>query len=889
MHRKLMCFAFMLAALAALALTGCSSDKRDNGGSSSEPATVTFKMFLEKQSAKAVVYEVESFKFTGFTDAEGETPCSHGAWSVAKDDSKLGAYQEVVFNDVPKNVVRFDIDYLDAEGNVFEVNRAISVNLASGSAEITIDEENNPPQEVCQISVKFAEGFEAPADAATYTVFVENDAAVIYAKTYDTIESPLPEASFDLVPISATQVRVIWFDAEGAELSSNVEALPENLQAGVTYPVTISGETPSANYSVLVKNVYQAEVADASKVSVSVIYASDYFESDSAEGQNVVYNKDDKTCSFDFDAIGDNAKVLSVTIADANFESPMAFEWLTYADGLALTAGTNELDVNDNEFAGGEGTSEKPYQVGNPRQLDNVRNYLDKSFEQCANIDFAGSCGIENKCDETGSYAPQTISESARFYNDKTGFAPIGTAEYDVSTSSFNTDKAFKGAFNGNEREITGLVQYGEQFLGLFGATHNAIFESVVLGADCSCCAPGSDTAIAIGSLIGAALDNITLEACKSSSLVSGYSAVGGQIGYIFANTDVELAVSITDCEFTGSVQAAGDYIGGIVGYNLNSTNSDNSLSFKGCTNSGEITGNSDVAGILGYSAKQNGKEKSTFANCTNEGQINGDDGVGGISAHLLSDDISVSGCVNKASINGNQCVAGIFANFIGYEAIVSGCENSGDISTTSEDAELFHFGGIVALCDVTKSFEVSNCVNEGTIKVWKNGRYIGGILGRYYSDTDGSSVTLNQCQSYGNINSGDSYCGGLAGEVRGPAGRVNSVSTEVRDCEFKATITLTTADSENGNVGGMLGFVQDIGGLKFTGDNKVLGKLTYDTEEEDCQCYGGAIGGADSAGVEDVKTALNSAISVDSNFIVSNKDKCIGLYCGNPYVDTLE
>ena len=843
MHRRLMCFAFMLVALAALALTGCSSDKRDNGGSSSEPATVTFKMFLEQKSAKAVAYEVESFKFTGFTDAEGETPCSHGAWSVDKDDSKLGTYQEIVFNDVPKNIVRFDIDYLDAEGNVLEINRAISVNLTDGSDEITIDGENNPPQEVCQVSVKFAEGFVVPEDAATYTVFVENDAAVIYTKTYDTIESPLPEAKFDLVPISATQVRVIWFDAEGAELSSNVETLPENLQAGVTYPVTISGDIPATTYSVLVKNIYQAEVADASNVSVSVIYASDSVDSDSAEGHNVVYNKDEKTCSFEFEPIGDNPKVLSITIADANFESPMAFEWLTYADGLALTAGTNELDVNGNEFAGGSGTEGEPYLVANPRQLDNVRNHLDASFKQIANIDFLDTCGITLAYDEeTGFYEidEDSKNENARFYNgedDAYGFEPIG-----------RDDGEFIGTYDGDNKTISHLVQYGSSAVGLFGYIDGASLKNITLDDTCYCAGPEESSYI--GSLVAIARDGSNLESCSSESHVGGYYNVGGLVSSLECKID-ESEVTIKECNFSGTVKGY-ESVGGIVSSVCESEEvMFGRVTFDNCVNSGAVLGYSNVGGICGYAGEWQVSINIEFTSCKNEG-----------------------------ALQGVEYVAGILGQGYAQYFTFSKCTNSGKLTGCGDNPN--NFGGIAGHISAAVEVSFNECTNTG--KISEVASELGGIAGVVLSEYS-ASLELNSCSSEGSLSVSKCHLGGLMYYTY-------AQKISCNDCKVSATMDAGSSDTSWS--GGMFGLIAYFEGLTFAGTNEVSGKISYG---ESSAYIGGAIGRAGKQGridrykptVAEVRAALKDVVVVGDGVIDSNEWNNIAKYCGYTWVDSLE
>ena len=611
---------------------------------------------------------------------------------------------------------------------------------------------------------------------------------------------------------------------------------------------------PVAVYSVVVKNVYQAEVADATKVRVGVSYAGDSLQSGSAEGKNVVYDKDAKTCSFDFAALDANAKLLSVTIADANFASPMAFEWFTVAAGVKLVDGVNEVDIEENEFAGGEGSSENPYQVGNPRQLDNVRNYLDKYFEQCANINFAGSCGIANEYDEeTGYYNPKTINDKARFYNGANnayGFEPIGIE-----------DAMFAGAYDGREMSIADLVQYGEAGVGLFGVAQNASLQNIILDSSCSCA--GGEEAQGIGSLVGLVYDGLTIDNCQSASAVGGYKGVGGLVGSATAVT-ADSEFSVKGCQFSGNVDGDTE-VGGIVGL---MTTSDFSLTYKSIN----------------------------FANCVNSGTISGYEDIGGICGasyydilEASSDSLFFSNCHNKGALCGTSCVAGI-CGFCCAQCNIAfaDCSNIGELKGNSNSSTAF--GGIAGDTYANEKIEFTACTNESNITLeGEESMFVGGIVDFADSLTDDIFIelALKSCTSSGSLTAGYSV-GGL---MFGIGGNVNVIACD--NCNADAAINL--GGQENSQSGGLFGCVRDITGMTITGTNKVSGKISYG---DGAGYIGGAIGkayaGFSEYGIpivateEQVKDVFQN-VTVASGVIESSSESAhIGTYSGNPWVDSL-
>ena len=144
----------------------------------------------------------------------------------------------------------------------------------------------------------------------------------------------------------------------------------------------------------------------------------------------------------------------------------------------------NAFNVNfensNGDFAGGEGTSEKPYLISQPRHFFNINKqddqgkylYLDKSFQQKEDIDFSHLTGLKivSATDDKDITVEKT-NEKAPFYNEGHGINSIGVLG-DVNTTEAH-QYSFKGNYNGNNKTIDGIMfvnpdtQYNHYFQGL--------------------------------------------------------------------------------------------------------------------------------------------------------------------------------------------------------------------------------------------------------------------------------------------------------------------------------------------------------------------------------------------------------------------------------------
>ena len=238
------------------------------------------------------------------------------------------------------------------------------------------------------------------------------------------------------------------------------------------------------------------------------------------------------------------------------------------------------------EFAGGSGTAEDPYQVATAEQLNKVRDYLDKHFVQTEDINLT-----------------ENVTAGGIFYNGSKGWNPIGTSENPFTGS-------FDGHFDGQEYSIANLKidRSDQQYIGLFGNNEGDISNVSLLTVD----VVGKGY---VGGLIGYNAGG-TVSLCNVSGSVNGTSgATGGLIGFIDTNGEV------SKCYSEASVDASSSsYVGGLIGALYGGGSLSNSYA------TGSVTGGDDrIGGLVGYSYK------GQIDRCFATGSVNGISGTGGL------------------------------------------------------------------------------------------------------------------------------------------------------------------------------------------------------------------------------------------------------------------
>ena len=247
------------------------------------------------------------------------------------------------------------------------------------------------------------------------------------------------------------------------------------------------------------------------------------------------------------------------------------------AETTIVVNGNYSITANFGPFAGGNGTAEDPYQIGDWYNLDNVRNYLSSYLIVINDLD-SNSIGYTE-------LASATADEGK-------GWQPIGNATH-----------PFAGSLNGQGYEVCDLFinRPDEPDVGLFGAVNaTGVIENVgVVNGNVT----GQNNA---GGLVGKNQGSVSNS--YSASNVTGSLNVGGLVGWNFGG-------AVTDTYSSGSVTGQNN-TGGLVGWSTGTVS--NSYA------TGGVTGSAQVGGLAG-------KNGGTASNSYATGSVTGYDNVGGL------------------------------------------------------------------------------------------------------------------------------------------------------------------------------------------------------------------------------------------------------------------
>ncbi len=273
------------------------------------------------------------------------------------------------------------------------------------------------------------------------------------------------------------------------------------------------------------------------------------------------------------------------TIDDKTLPTTKDGGYHTYNNG---TATVWVKDSGTAEFAGGDGSEDKPYLIATPEHLNNVCNYLgaenaDKHFKLTANLNL--------------NVAP---------YNTGEGWEPIGASD------------DFTGSFDGGGYTISGLVinRPAQDDIGLFGYAETmakirnlGLVGVKVTGSDC------------VGGLVGGNRGQVTNSYVTGD--VTGKDRVGGLVGQNFGS----IADSYATSTVTGTETNVYSYtcVGGLVG------NNDGPISNSFAR--GAVSGQENIGGLVGYNSGSITVSYST-------GAVSGDNYIGGLIGSNDSDGI---------------------------------------------------------------------------------------------------------------------------------------------------------------------------------------------------------------------------------------------------------
>ena len=339
---------------------------------------------------------------------------------------------------------------------------------------------------------------------------------------------------------------------------------------------------------------------------------------------------------------------------------------------------TVTLTLKDPEFKG-EGTKDKPYEIGSVKLLQKLSTEYNEAPERFA-----------------GKYWKQTADLDMA----DAAFTPIG-----IST-------AFSGTYDGNGYTIKNLTISSDAInVGLFGSIGNgAVIKNVIL--DDSCTISASYEKCRVGGIAGYmnASGTNTIENCVNrasvtstaqSSFGSSPSNAGGIVGFI-ASSKNNLVIG---CKNYGAVKQTVEgvyYAGGIAG------SASAYAVVANCENHGEVTAPSAVS----WGGATNGSTAGGIAassagyvsGCSNDGAVTAGMYVGGIVGQNMSGAV-VESCYNAGTVTGNSDVADCSLGGIAGDsssAILNKCYNVGTC-TPHKDSSTTKCGLIVGDCTSAK------------------------------------------------------------------------------------------------------------------------------------------------------------------------------------------
>jgi hypothetical protein len=343
-----------------------------------------------------------------------------------------------------------------------------------------------------------------------------------------------------------------------------------------------------------------------------------------------------------------------------------------------------------------------------------------------------------------------------------------------------NSDHAFQGSFNGNNKIISHLyisnssVSY--ENVGLFGYVANkgkvndATIQSVTINngllvingvpnvgalvgytngnndafqitiSDChvkdiTITQNNQYSTKSIGGLAGVCNDYTAIKNSDASniSIHCQNQYVGGLVGYIGQND----SCAISSCYASGSltntyVSGENQYSGGLVGEsNRNSTivDSHSSVEVHGAKNSG---------GLVGYLKMIS--TKPALLRCYATGNVFGMDKTGGLVGNVNSG--SISQCFATGCVSGLESVGGLVGNF----------------TTTDTDTLLSIINDCFAMGSVTGTFP-------------STGGFVGSMK------PGGSSLSITDSYAVGFVNSTTASAGGFVGSIDNTSNRTSSIS----------------------------------------------------------------------------------------------------------------
>ena len=359
-------------------------------------------------------------------------------------------------------------------------------------------------------------------------------------------------------------------------------------------------------------------------------------------------------------------------------------------------------------YAGGDGTTENPYQIATAEQLALLAQQTNNG---------------------TGGNACYVLTNDICL-NENPDVNPVLWTP--IGHVIGNEPPYFTGHFDGNKKVISGLVcqsNTGHGIAGLFGCTYGAVIQNIELRN--SRLAGTQYTGALVGyagltDISGCFIDNVSVT-CEARSAGGMAGFFGLPYGMSQNSNDT---CHIVDCHVGQDVSVYGRFSGGLVGEVSEFLLSGPSVPtlVSNCTGNAVMMGSQCVGGLVGF--MRNGKMES--CRCWNE--VHSPQYAGGMIGMGIN--VNFIGCQNGANATGNYQSGGMVGKLYGGNII--NCENYGWI-----------YGG-----------------GAGGISK------IGGMVGRYEPDPILAGLPcenfIRNCHNYGDVTGSSDEAGGIIGYAEG-------------------------------------------------------------------------------------------------------------------------
>ena len=453
----------------------------------------------------------------------------------------------------------------------------------------------------------------------------------------------------------------------------------------------------------------------------------------------------------------------------------------------------------------------------------------------------------------------------------------------------YSQSRPFQGSLDGDNYTITNMSLTGGDCQGLFGYLAGGRVENLTV-SNATLSGNGDYRGVVCGYNLGGTLQNCQV---TGSSLADSGQYVGGVVGGTFGDAVV------SECQCTSTtIDITGDFVGGVAGIAANTTivNCTNSAAvgginqvggivgllgpdaqLEGCTNSGLVRGIAQVGGLVGYQRAGSGQ-----CSGSNSGNVRWSAMGGGVCGYA-EDTTMLEGCSSVSILPYDTIIRiqsveelGLIRDNVNngsnsYEGKVIVLDwnlNLGNGWTPIGTPE-YPFRGTFDGQDHTINFGIYNESNDyqgffgymqGTVK---NVNFTQcSVIGRNYVGVIAGycNGTISNCYSYREKVEGEKYVGGLVGmasysEIQDCFNGNNIVGVQyvggiVGDFADHSTLntnhsTLTT-DLYSGNVSRCYNY----GMVRATGDTSHVGGIAGYTSAEVRHCYNsGIVDGKDFVG----------------------------------------